>query len=112
MAIDLYSRRLHSSSVQVQQALATLLALYGIAQIKNAKFVWSSTVDPMQFIYKEHHMTELLDCRVEEIREYLLHKPQARQYFPLHVNDYHPNDLGHRVYYEEVIKPKINKLQL
>lgn len=113
MALDLYSRRLHSSSVQVQQALATLLALYGIAQIKNAKFLWSSTVDPMQFIYKEHYMTELSDCRVKEIRHYLLHKPQGqKQYFPQEINDYHPNDLGHQVYYEEVIKPKINKLQL
>ena len=91
-------------------AIASVLSAYAIAQSYNSKFIWAASSFCPAFLNQRglipaQTLEQLTALVIPHIREFQDTDPEKYA-----APDLHSNDLCHRDYMHQVIKPKISEL--
>lgn len=108
-AKDYYRKYLYNNEIGLNQTLSALFAAYSICLINNIKFMWSIP----DFILKPIHKEICLPIRnlsFTSMIHYDYSGINSKKFnSACRCVDWHPNDKGHKIYYEKEIYPKILK---
>jgi hypothetical protein len=113
-----YLKYLYNDNIGFLNLASSIFGAYGYSLAAGAKFFWSSPnrqIDFTSMIEKEEHpviqLNLLSDLRYDSIQEYDFSKVRNIDFnkkFLTHC--LHINDVGHKIYYENMIKPIVEKI--
>jgi hypothetical protein len=110
-AIDYYVKHLSNNAIDLNLTASAILAAFGRATTLNSKFLWSRPETDIQ--------TKLLDS----LTSYQINSIQTFDFSGVHddwsnyhnmrsADKTHVNDVGHRIYFEKQIVPKLKELKI
>lgn len=104
-----YFAHLHNLTLGVINTTAAVLACYGLAVANNVKFAFCLTE---KYYYTNPLFKSIQQHRIPHIHKYDFSQvgDQEKNKEFISEDQYHPNNAGHKVYYENEILPLINKL--
>lgn len=101
-----YIKYLSNSYTLKLTSLSAFMAAYGWARMNDSKFLFSI---PYEFHYNfENYIDPISHLQFTHLYDYIYHdNPLMLKTCISKIDKLHPNNMGHSVYYENVIKPKV-----
>lgn len=113
-----YLTYLFNKSIGYNISLASIMGAYGFVKSNNIKFIWNYPISDYPYNLAKS-LKSMKDCQCYHILKYdfeknINHDNNVIEDSEFNKNcyaaDYHVNDLGHKIYFEKEILPKVQLL--